>query len=181
MQQITERGGDAHFELSFSPNVRLITSVRKFVGDFYERVLGDPDVTSRLVVATHELLENAVRYSVDGKSSIRIGVVRDGDGVLVSIDTENRTNQTHTSELEALLAEMRASTDRASLYQTLLARSALREHGSGLGLGRIHAESEMDLTCDLQDGVVKMRASARFRSKTPAWASCSAFNVAVGA
>lgn len=162
MLKTTEGGDDAHFELSFSPNVKLITTVRKFVGDFYERVLGDPEITSRLVVATHELLENAVRYSVDGKSSIRIGVVREVETVFVSIDTENRTDKTHATELEALLAEMRGSSDRSSIYQTLLRRSATREDGSGLGLGRIHAESEMDLTCDLSDGVVKMRASARF-------------------
>lgn len=160
--QTTELADDAHFELSFSPNVKLITTVRKFVGDFYDRVLGDPEVTGRLVVATHELLENAVRYSVDGKSSIRIGVSREGANVRVAIITENRTDQAHIDELEALLAEMRASTDRSSLYQTLLTRSATREHGSGLGLGRIHAESEMDIACDLKDGLVTMHASALF-------------------
>ncbi len=166
--QNTELTDDAHFELSFSPNVKLITTVRKFVGDFYDRVLGDPEVTGRLVVATHELLENAVRYSVDGKSSIRIGVTREGEGVRTSIITENRTDQAHIDELEALLAEMRASTDRSSLYQALLTRSATREHGSGLGLGRIHAESEMDISCDLSGGLVTMRASAWFPSSKKA-------------
>ncbi len=167
MVQDDQLADEGHFELSFSPNVKLITTVRKFVGDFYDRVLGDPDVTGRLVVATHELLENAVRYSTDGKSSIRIGVLREGEGVRVTIVTVNRTDRGHSEELEALLAELRASTDRSSLYQTLLARSATREHGSGLGLGRIHAESEMDLTCDQEDGLVTMRASAWFPRPTP--------------
>jgi anti-sigma regulatory factor (Ser/Thr protein kinase) len=155
----------AYCELSFSPNVSLIATVRKFVGEFYERVLGDADVTSRLVVATHELLENAVRYSADGLSSIRIGVRRDGDEVHVAIDTRNKTKPDNREELVKLLDEMKASPDRLSFYQFLMRRSAKRSEGSGLGLGRIHAESEMDLSCELVEDVVSLRAEARFQSK----------------
>jgi anti-sigma regulatory factor (Ser/Thr protein kinase) len=156
---------DAYCELSFSPNVSLISTVRKFVGEFYERVLGDADVTSRLVVATHELLENAVRYSADGQSSIRIGVKREDDQILVSIDTRNKTKPENREELVKLLDEMKASPDRLSFYQSLMRRSAKRTEGSGLGLGRIHAESEMDLSCQLIEDVVSLRAEARFQSK----------------
>ena len=159
---------EAYCELSFSPNISLISTVRRFVGDFYEKVLGDPDVTSRLVVATHELLENAVRYSLDGQSSIRIGVGRVADHIHVVIDTRNKTAKEHRDELVKLLDEMRASGDRGSFYQALMKRSAKRTEGSGLGLGRIHAESEMDLTCELVDEVVRLRAEARFASKANA-------------
>jgi hypothetical protein len=154
---------DAYCELRFSPNVKLIATVRRFVGEFYEKVLGDADITSRLVVATHELLENAVRYSVDGQSGIRLAVHREVGSVRVVIDTNNRTDATHRAELEALLKEMRESASRDSFYQTLMRRSAKRTTGSGLGLGRIHAESQMDLSCRLEDNdVVWLRAEARF-------------------
>jgi len=155
---------DAYCELSFSPNISLISTVRRFVGDFYEKVLGDAEVTSRLVVATHELLENAVRYSVDGQSSIRIGVGRVEDHVHVVIDTRNKTKPENRDALMKLLDEMNASGNRCTFYQALMKRSATRTEGSGLGLGRIHAESEMDLTCELIDGVVRLRAEARFPS-----------------
>ena len=156
---------DAYCELSFSPNLSLIATVRRFVGEFYQRVLGDEEVASRLVVATHELLENAVRYSADGQSSIRIGVRREGDEVHVAIDTRNKTKPDHREELVKLLDEMKASPDRLSFYQSLMRRSAKRTEGSGLGLGRIHAESEMDLSCDLIEDIVSLRAEARFQSK----------------
>jgi anti-sigma regulatory factor (Ser/Thr protein kinase) len=164
----SSRREDAYCELSFSPNVGLISTVRKFVGEFYERVLGDADVTSRLVVATHELLENAVRYSADGQSSIRIGVRREDDGINVSIDTRNKTTPENREELVKLLDEMKASPDRSAFYQSLMRRSAKRTEGSGLGLGRIHAESEMDLSCDLIEDVVRLRAEARFQPKMKA-------------
>lgn len=156
---------DAYCELSFSPNVGLISTVRKFLGEFYERVLRDADVTSRLVVATHELLENAVRYSADGQSSIRIGVRRDGDAIHVAIDTRNKARPENREELVKLLEEMKTSPDRSSYYQALMRRSAKRTEGSGLGLGRIHAESEMDLSCQLSEDVVRLRAEARFPAK----------------
>jgi anti-sigma regulatory factor (Ser/Thr protein kinase) len=153
---------EASFELSFSPNLRLIGTVRRFVGEFYARVLNDEDITSRLVVATHELLENAVRYSVDGQSTIRIGVVNVDGGVRIAIETRNKTGDANRAELNALVEEMRATQDRLSFYQALMKRSSKREHGSGLGLGRIHAESEMDLSCEIDGDVVRLRAVGHF-------------------
>lgn len=159
---ITAGDGEASFELSFSPNLRLIGTVRRFVGEFYEHVLNDGNITSRLVVATHELLENAVRYSHNGQSTIRIGVIAVGGGVQVSIETRNQTGDANRAELNALLDEMRVTQDRHGFYQVLMKRSWKREDGSGLGLGRIHAESEMDLSCEIEGETVKLRAVGHF-------------------
>lgn len=156
---------DAYCELSFSPNVSLIATVRRFVGEFYARVLEDPEVTSRLVVATHELLENAVRYSADGQSSIRIGVQRRDRHVEIGIETRNRTTPDRYVTVRGLLDEMNGAKDRGAFYQALLRRSARRETGSGLGLGRIYAESEMDLSVCLTGDVLHLRARASFASK----------------
>ena len=156
----------AYCELSFSPNLNLISTVRRFVAEFYERILGDAQVTSRLVVSTHELLENAVRYSVDGQSSIRISVesITSTDAE-VSIETRNRTSPESKATLSALIEEMRSSPGRGAFYQTLLRRSSVREDGSGLGLGRIFAEADMDVTCEFEEELVRLRAVARFPLK----------------
>jgi anti-sigma regulatory factor (Ser/Thr protein kinase) len=153
----------AYCELSFSPNLSLIATVRRFVAEFYDRILGDPIITSRLVVATHELLENAVRYSSDGQSGIRIAVdvVDDKNGEVI-VETKNRTSPEALASLTALMDEMKATPERDTFYQALLYRSSTREDGSGLGLGRIHAEAEMDLTCEIQADLVRLRAVARF-------------------
>lgn len=164
MLQVTARD-EAHCELSFSPNVSLIPTVRRFVGEFYEHVLKDAEITSRLVVASHELLENAVRYSVDGHSSIRITVTRSNGFVHVTIDTKNRTSAHHRDALVKLLDEMKASGDRLTYYRDAMRKTATRAEGSGLGLGRIHAESEMDVSSTVVDDVVTMRAEGRFAAK----------------
>src|SRR5260370_21094207 len=54
------------FELLFRPSVNLIHVVRCFVTDFYAKVVVEPDTVQRLALATHELLENAHKYSNDG-------------------------------------------------------------------------------------------------------------------
>src|SRR3954464_15490402 len=41
---------DAYCELSFSPNVSLIATVRRFVEEFYVKVIRSANVTSRLAV-----------------------------------------------------------------------------------------------------------------------------------
>jgi hypothetical protein len=158
---------EAYCELSFSPNVRLISTVRVFVKEFYARVLNDENITSRLVVATHELLENAVRYASDGQSSIRIGVRPVSNPVYVTIKTRNKSLSANRAELTTLIESMKAANDRTAFYRDLMRKSAKRTEGSGLGLGRIVAETEMDLTCHFDGDYVELLAQASFQTKDP--------------
>lgn len=153
---------DAYVELSFSPTVKLVTTVRRFVENFYSEVLGDADVTARLTLATHELLENAVRYSIDGHTSIRIGVERKDGKVQVSIDTKNRAPSDHIQTLRVILDEIARSTDPEGHYQEMMRRSSLQAEGSGLGLGRIRAESGMQMSYRVEGDVVSLTARAEF-------------------
>lgn len=149
-------------ELRFSPDTGLVPTVRRFVGDFYERVLHDADVVSRLVVATHELLDNAVRYSSDGVSVLRIAVRPEPGRAHVVIETENRSTAERREELMRLLSEMSSAPDRDGFYLVLMGRSAKRTSGSGLGLGRIYAETEMDVRCQITHDTVRLFAEAQF-------------------
>ena len=153
---------DAYCELCFSPSVSLIATVRRFVEELYVKMLQSAVVTSRLVVATHELLENSVRYSVDGRSRIRVGVHRSGSECRVEIATQNRASEADRAALASLLDELRSAPERGRIYQTLMSRSAKRETGSGLGLGRIYAESELDFACEIDGETVNLVAEGLF-------------------
>ena len=158
-------GDDAYFELSFSPNLKLVSTVRRFVSSFYEEILDDPEVTSKVAVATHELLENAVRYSTDGRTRVRVGVRRDsGTTFTVTIDTTNRSDSEHVMLLSTLMDEMKRASNADEFYQTLMQRSAKRTDGSGLGLGRIRAEAEMTVTHRIEGDHVHLQAQARFEN-----------------
>jgi hypothetical protein len=155
------RADQASFELSFSPNVELISVVRQFVQTFYERILKDEDFTSRLGVAAHELLENAVKFSCDGVTHIRVDVQQDAQGYVVTITTRNRADPQHLETLKQLMDELVSAQDPLAYYQLLMRRSAKRLTGSGLGLGRIRAEAEMQLAYSIEGNVVHLQATGR--------------------
>jgi len=154
-----ENGPDmAYFEMSFSPSDELISLVRRFVGTFYLRVLSDPDLASRVALATHELLENAVRYSADGVALIRMEIRSLQSSPHVEIRTRNRAPKAHTGVLATRIDEMNSLGDPFKFYQLLMRRSAKDGIRGGLGLGRIAAEGEMAISCEILDDVVEVRA-----------------------
>ncbi|MDB4993043.1 MAG: hypothetical protein JWM74_475 [Myxococcaceae bacterium] len=153
---------DAYVELSFSPNVKLVPTVRRFVEEFYQQMLRDQDGTSRLAMATHELLENAVRYSIDGNTRVRVGLRREGAGGYITIETFNLATPENAVAVRTIVDEVASAPDAMIVYQTLMRRTAKRTDGSGLGLGRIRAEGEMVVSCEVLGQLVCLKAEAHF-------------------
>lgn len=143
----------ADFEISFSPSAELIGPVRRFIIDFYDRVLENQDLTSRMAVAAHELLENAVKYSMDAHSRISVAVSLDPSGKReVIIRTWNRSTPSNVEIVRGLISSMTAAADPSAHYHDMMMKAAqANDDSSGLGLGRILAEGEMKLSCDVKD------------------------------
>jgi hypothetical protein len=153
---------DADFELTFSPSLQLVDTVRAFVGQFYAETVGDSEVGAKLALATHELLDNAARYSADGRTSIRIRLERTPAHVDVTIATRNRALGPHLSTVRTALDEIAAEPDAEVYYQRLMRKRMKRSDGSGLGLGRIRAEGDMALSYQIDVDVLELRAEGRF-------------------
>ena len=154
-------GNDLGFcEISFEKRPELVSIVRRFVTDFYDRTLGDPDAISRLALATHELLENAVKYSRDGRAKVRIEVSGLGDRcdrARVRIRTRNRATAEDAEHIRRTIDEM-MSMDPDVYYLSLMRRNVSLA-GSGLGLARIHAEAEMAMSVRCaKNGIITVSA-----------------------
>lgn len=130
-----------YLELCFQPSIELISVVRRFVASVHQRLKVSRDLTARVALATHELLENAVKYSTNGSTRLRIEVSREGDQDHVAIRTWNKTLPHHRASLQAGLDEMREASDPFAHYQTLMVKTSKRDDGSGLGLARIRVEA----------------------------------------
>lgn len=136
------------FTLSFRPNTALVSTVRRFVLDFYQCCL-TPDLTSQVALATHELLENAVLHSSNGETEVHIEITPLTRGQSVCIRTRNAATPQDVGALHALFAELDAVTNPDEFYQSMMRRSAQRADGSGLGLARILAETQMAMTLEV--------------------------------
>lgn len=149
----------AYFELNFRPNVALVSVVRRFVSEFYERFLSDPDGTSRVALATHELLENAVKYSRDGETTIRIEVQQGATKKTVRIMLRNRAEPANIAAIREILDGIEKAPDAFAYYQSLISLRSKTREGSGLGLARICAEGEMQLSYEVSDDTAVLTAT----------------------
>ena len=152
------QNGSAYLELSFSPSLEFVSLVRRLVAAISEQVLTDPDLISRIGLATHELLENAVKYSVDGETTVYLEVAGAEQPQVVTVRTRNRGSADHASSLARNIDEISAARDPTAFFQTLMQRASRSGKPGGLGLGRIAAEAEMRLSCVRDGDVVEVAA-----------------------
>jgi hypothetical protein len=154
---------DALFELRFQPTVALVSTVRRFVTDFYREQFLDSDVSHKLAMATHEMLENTVHYSVDRRSELIISLHQRDGQYIVTIRTKNRATNERLDKVRNALDEVVGASNPEELYNQLVRRAAKRrDGGSGLGLGRIRAEADLALSYSIEGDTIVVTAEGRF-------------------
>jgi hypothetical protein len=148
----------SYVHVSFRPSVKLISTVRRFTEEFFRRMLDDREIAERVAMATHELLENAVAYALDGETSVRVEMADDH----LAVKTWNRASPERLVELGSMIDAMNRAGDPSAHYQQLFEKTAYRKDGSGLGLARINAEAEMAVSYEVvADDRVCIQARAR--------------------
>jgi hypothetical protein len=149
---------DGRLDLTIWREMLTVSVIRRFIEELYEQVFDDQDVVARIAMASHELLENAVKYSDRGNPRIQISVDPTGGGRRVTIRVDNTAIPEKLALLRSAIGEMNAAVDPLLHYQALLRRSAKRRDGSGLGLARVVAEGEMTLAMMIEGDQVCLRA-----------------------
>ncbi len=150
-----------YFQVSFRPNFRLVSTVRKFTEEFYQRMLDDHDASERVALATHELLENAIAYASDDETGVRVEL---SDDVLV-VKTWNRTSPERLAILRGMIDEMNRAEDPNAYYQALMNKTAYRQDGSGLGLARVRVEADMAISYEVTTDMVCVAARTSVKRK----------------
>lgn len=148
-----------YIELCFRPTIATINEARRLVAAIYLPLLGDADAAGRVALTTHELLENALKYSVDGSTVIRVEVSRKKP-CNVKIETRNEISPERKAGLEDAFEEMHRAEDAEAFYQFAMQRTRKLRTGSGLGLARIWAEAEMKVSRSYHGDEVRITAVA---------------------
>ncbi len=139
---------DAHLsavsiDLTFYPTWPYIRVVREFVNAFcrvsFDR--NDPDLSERVSSTASELVENAVKYSVDLPPSratrITIELAQKEEEVILEV--QNQTSEDHLIELKQNLAQSanKSRMDLQEMYRQKMMRASEDGSTSQLGLIRI--------------------------------------------
>lgn len=168
----------AYFSTAFGPRPKVLELVRGFVSDFHDRVVLSPSSArrrssprgSQLSMAAHELMENALVYgseSEGAESSPSFSIAIDPDPedpanrYLVCIKTRNRAEPHQQAAVREMLHALSEAEDPLAYYLELMAASARRPEGSGLGLARVRVEAQMDLSCVVEGDEIEVVAQAR--------------------
>ena len=146
------------FELRFEPCAALVSVVRRFVLDFYRQMVDDAETVSALALATHELLENTVKYSSNGRGELSVAVDARGELLQVSVRTRNAALASDIAVLERSFEKLSHATDADDYYRETICESIEHDQGSGLGLARIFAEAGMRLELEVRGDHVQIIA-----------------------
>ena len=151
-------GPTLSFGLQIQPQPRMVSIVRRFVEESFEKLVGDPEAVFRVSMAVHELLENAAKYSIGDKTDISVHF--ESNGCAAKIKLTNQSTPEHIARLRASIQEIQPSREPLALYQSLMRRKAGLQAESGLGLARIRAEGELNLSLEIDGSMVTITASS---------------------
>jgi hypothetical protein len=136
-------------EVSFgaAPPQGMVTPLCQSLLELCRPIFQDEDAAARLRLTAHELLENIVKYSAEAGCDLSFALSRTQAGALSArVQTRNVPRAENRADAEARLAALTAAADPLEHYDSIIADSAQKPAGSGLGLARIHAETEYRLS-----------------------------------
>jgi hypothetical protein len=136
---------DIRLEIDFTPSSNQISAVRTFLDELFRPVCADPDARTRLGLSAHEMLDNAVSYSADGRVLLRIEAVALGSRCKIMVQTSAPAAASDAAKLAKAL-EIPSAPDLASpdqRYAKEIERVDTTNSGFALRAARIAAEGRM--------------------------------------
>ena len=146
------------FGLQLQPQPRMVSIVRRFIEESFEKMVADPDAVHRVSLAVHKLLENAAKYAVGDKTDLTVRF--ESNGPAARIKLTNQSTSEHIERLRASIGAIQAAAEPFVHYQNLMRGTLGTEAGSGLGLARIRAEGEFSLSLEVDGSMVTIVASS---------------------
>lgn len=157
----------ASLEVSFgeAPPQGMVTPLCQSLLEVCRPIFQDDDAAERLRLTAHELLENIVKYSAETACELRFELRNAAGALTAMVQTRNVPRAQNRRDAEQRLAALTAATDPLEHYDSVIADSARQPAGSGLGLARIHAETEYRLGYRFEGDALLIVASGEVRLK----------------
>lgn len=154
-----EKPSFARLDLLIPGSPEVIRSTRELVESLCARLTGDLELGARAALATHELLENIMKYGHEGGGgSLAVVLALEPEETAVAISTSNRACRRDLERVESLILGITGTTSPEAHYERLLSSAVESDEGSGLGLARICAEADMELSASIDADRVTITA-----------------------
>lgn len=149
-----EKGKTEYIEMRFGPKWPYVSTIRNFMQNFLGVAIGNQKLSDKVSMTISELVENAVRYSDNTETFLKVSIHRENDRIEISVKNHASSNQA-----EGLLQFMKEleSDPPLEAYVKRMKQSTNLDR-SQLGLARIRYEAGAQLRADCNDLVVTMNA-----------------------
>ena len=138
-----------YIELKFSPQWNYVSAARGFLQNFLAISIGDQTKADRIAMSASELLENAIKYSINSETYMYVEVDHKTNSASITV-----TNDSTRESIDSLKCVYEKVTRGEPLeaYVTQMKEAATRSDGkSQLGLVRIRYEAGADLSLHIEN------------------------------
>jgi hypothetical protein len=148
---------------SFDRSHSVAGKIANWLIDFCQMTIEDLEITSRLHMAAHELIENVLKYGSTPEIGLEFELERSEDKSFVRLRTRNTAAPEQLREVARRVSELREAPDPVAYYDRLIRATAPVAGMSGLGLARIVAEAGLDVNCSVEGREVSIVVQATMR------------------
>lgn len=143
-----------YIEMKFGPKWPYVSTIRIFMQNFLTIATGNQKKADKIAMAVSELVENAVKYSENSETHLRITM--DSNHEKVEVNVKNRANPEQAGMLVNFLNELNGMSPLEAYMEKM--RVSVGQSKSQLGLARIRYEAGADIRAEFTDGIVDVAA-----------------------
>ena len=126
----------------------FIRRIRAFVGEFIDASVKTDTLHRRISMVANELLENAVKYSIDPEVHLELHLTEPyKDDNWVKLEVINKGKESHIKRLKSTIEEIKQGNPVEAYLKRMKAvfEQKISEEESQLGLARIRCEGRADI------------------------------------
>jgi hypothetical protein len=146
-------------QLTFRPTWSFIPCTRIFVQNFFRLSISDNIKTHKIALAVSELLENAVKFTCNEQSIIKLNVSPQKE--VIRVEVENESRKEHIYELKRIYNKLQKGNKLENYLESMKLAAHYENGKSQLGLARLHYELEEKISLNIIGKVVRIAVNIK--------------------
>jgi len=133
-------------KVEFAPSSGCLGSIVALVTEFCRNVIDDSDIVFAFRMAAFELSENIVKYCSGDRAWLEVSVENGADGSEIVLTTSNQAQLDRLTDVSERLTAAETADDPVAHFDDLVRETLNSPTESRLGIGRLRAEADLELS-----------------------------------